>query len=252
MREEVHYQREEKNNEILNRYIPEKSYIENWDLEGLQKEVERIYGESFDFKDYVENNVVGRRDLLDKLNEYTKELYNKKEELYGEGLFRQVEKRIFLMTIDKYWKDHLYNLDKLRQGINFRAYAQKDPLIEYKKEAFKLFEELMYNMNEEYLIRIFHVVINIEALNNNQNFLNARAKLPNRQNIEENRSELLQAMRKKASEEKENSIKQTTAHNKVNPNDRDPKNPETWGKVMRNDPCPCGSGKKYKQCCGKL
>ncbi|MDD2840032.1 MAG: preprotein translocase subunit SecA [Rickettsiales bacterium] len=250
MSEEIDYLREEKNNEILNRYVPEKSYVENWDLEGLQKEIERIYNNNFDFKKYIENNVVGRRDLIEKINEYTKELYHKKEELYGEGLLRQVEKRIFLMTVDKYWKDHLYNLDKLRQGINFRAYAQKDPLLEYKKEAFQLFEELMYNMNEEYLIRIFHVVINIEALNNNQNFLNAKAKVPSR-DIEENRTELLQAMRKKTSDN-ENLMKQPTVRSKVNPNQRNSQDPSTWGKVMRNDPCPCGSGKKYKQCCGKL
>lgn len=247
--EEISYLREEKNNEILNKHIPEKAYIENWDLEGLQKEIERVYGENFNFKDYVENNVVGRRDISEKINELTKEIYNKKEELYGKDLLRQVEKRIFLMTIDKYWKDHLYNLDKLRQGINFRAYAQKDPLMEYKKEAFTLFEELMYNMNEEYLIRIYHVVINIEALNNNQNFLNTKAPLPSR-DVDTNRVELLKTINKKTESEK--STKKPTTHNKVNPEKRDPKNPSTWGKVMRNDPCPCGSGKKYKQCCGKL
>jgi preprotein translocase subunit SecA len=249
MLEEVNYLREEKNSEILNKYVPERTYIENWDLEGLQKEIERIYGESFNIKQYIENNSIGRKELLEKINEYTKDLYYKKEEIYGGTLLRQVEKRIFLMTIDKYWKDHLYNLDKLRQGINFRAYAQKDPLIEYKKEAFNLFEELIYNMNEEYLVRLFHIIINVESLNNNQNFLNVAANLP--KNIEDNRTELIKTISKK-NKENDNLIKPNTAHNKVNPTERDPKNPLTWGKVMRNDPCPCGSGKKYKQCCGKI
>ena len=248
--EEINYLRETKNSEIFNKYVPEKAHFDNWDIENLQREIERIYGNCFDIKEFLDNSVVGRNDLLEKINNYTDELYKKKEQLYGESLLRQVEKRIFLMTIDKYWKDHLYNLDKLRQGIGFRAYAQKDPLMEYKREAFQLFEDLMYNMNEEYLIRLFHVVINIEALNNNNNFLNAEAKLP--RNIEENRKELLQALNKKTTEN-ENLVKQTTIHNGfVDPSKRDPKDPSTWGKVMRNELCPCGSGKKYKQCCGKI
>lgn len=248
--EEINYLRETKNSEIFNKYVPEKAHFDNWDIENLQREIERIYGNCFDIKEFLDNNVVGRNDLLEKINNYTDELYKKKEQLYGEGLLRQVEKRIFLMTIDKYWKDHLYNLDKLRQGIGFRAYAQKDPLMEYKREAFQLFEDLMYNMNEEYLIRLFHVVINIEALNNNNNFLNAEAKLP--RNMEENRKELLQALNKKTTEN-ENLVKQTTIRNGfIDPSKRDPKDPSTWGKVMRNELCPCGSGKKYKQCCGKI
>ena len=88
-----------------------------------------------------------------------------------------------------------------------------------------------------------------EALNNNNNFLNAEAKLP--RNMEENRKELLQALNKKTTEN-ENLVKQTTIHNGfVDPSKRDPKDPSTWGKVMRNELCPCGSGKKYKKCCGR-
>ena len=152
------------------------------------------------------------------------------------------------MTIDKYWKDHLYNLDKLRQGINFRAYAQKDPLLEYKKEAFMLFEELLYNMNEELLIRIFHIVITLNGITTADDMMTAKS---NQKNMQYQRAELINAMNKKAPNQ-ENFVKQETAHNKVNPLDRDPKDPSTWGKIKRNDPCPCGSGKKYKQCCGKI
>lgn len=247
--EEINYLREEKNREILERYIPEKSHIDNWDLKGLQAEIERIYGECFDIQEYVDNNNVLAKDVLDKINQYTAELYKKKEELYTAPVMRQIEKRIFLLTIDKYWKDHLYNLDKLRQGINFRAYAQKDPLLEYKREAFELFERLLYNMNEELLIRIFHIVINIETINTNEQFLKEKQDA-NQNKLQYNRAELLNTMNKKTQEN--NIVKQETMHNKVNPIDRDPNDKSTWGKVKRNDPCPCGSGKKYKHCCGKL
>ena len=247
--EEIGYLREEKNREILERYIPEKSHIDNWDLKGLQAEIERIYGECFDIQEYVDNNNVLAKDVLDKINQYTAELYKKKEELYTAPVMRQIEKRIFLLTIDKYWKDHLYNLDKLRQGINFRAYAQKDPLLEYKREAFELFERLLYNMNEELLIRLFHIVINIETINTNEQFLKEKQDA-NQNKLQYNRAELLNTMNKKTQEN--NIAKQETMHNKVNPIDRDPNDKSTWGKVKRNDPCPCGSGKKYKHCCGKL
>ncbi len=246
--EEINYLREEKNREILERYIPEKSHIDNWDLKGLQAEIERIYGECFDIQEYVDNNNVLAKDVLDKINQYTAELYKKKEELYTAPVMRQIEKRIFLLTIDKYWKDHLYNLDKLRQGINFRAYAQKDPLLEYKREAFELFERLLYNMNEELLIRIFHIVINIDTMNTNEQFLKEKQDA-NQNKLQYNRTELLNTMNKKTQEN--NIVKQETMHNKVNPIDRDPNDKSTWGKVKRNDPCPCGSGKKYKHCCGK-
>lgn len=247
--EEIGYLREEKNREILERYILEKSHIDNWDLKGLQAEIERIYGECFDIQEYVDNNNVLAKDVLDKINQYTAELYKKKEELYTAPVMRQIEKRIFLLTIDKYWKDHLYNLDKLRQGINFRAYAQKDPLLEYKREAFELFERLLYNMNEELLIRLFHIVINIETINTNEQFLKEKQDA-NQNKLQYNRAELLNTMNKKTQEN--NIVKQETMHNKVNPIDRDPNDKSTWGKVKRNDPCPCGSGKKYKHCCGKL
>lgn len=246
--EEINYLREEKNREILERYIPEKSHVDNWDLKGLQTEIDRIYGECFDIQEYVDNNNVLAKDVLDKINQYTAELYKKKEELYTAPVMRQIEKRIFLLTIDKYWKDHLYNLDKLRQGINFRAYAQKDPLLEYKREAFELFERLLYNMNEELLIRIFHIVINIDTMNTNEQFLKEKQD-ENQNKLQYNRAELINAMNKKTQEN--NIVKQETMHNKVNPIDRDPNDKSTWGKVKRNDPCPCGSGKKYKHCCGK-
>ncbi len=217
--EEINYIMEEKNNELLNFYIPEKSHIDNWNIDGLEKEIERIYGENFDMKQYVEDNNVMRNDLLKKINEYTAELYKKKEELFGVEVIRQIERRILLMTIDKYWKDHLYNLDKLRQGINFRAYAQKDPLMEYKKEAFELFENLLYNMNEEILIRIFHVVINIENVSNNESFLSQQEEEKQKQ-IQFIKDGFLNALNKKRSEGTSGVITSMPKNN-FKPDDRD-------------------------------
>ena len=104
-------------------------------------------------------------------------------------------------------------------------------------------------MNEELLIRLFHIVINIETINTNEQFLKEKQDA-NQNKLQYNRAELLNTMNKKTQEN--NIVKQETMHNKVNPIDRDPNDKSTWGKVKRNDPCPCGSGKKYKHCCGKL
>jgi preprotein translocase subunit SecA len=166
--------------------------------------LERIYNGDFNFI----INGDDKQEILDLINKETINLYRKKENIYGELLLRQVEKRVFLMTIDKYWKAHLRNLDALRQGIGYRAYAQKDPLLEYKREAFELFEYLLYSMNEEILSRLYHIIISGDGIQDP--LKNPLASAPTF-NIE-------------------------------------PINEE---KIPRNAPCPCGSGKKYKQCCGK-
>lgn len=197
--DEINYIREEKNNEIVNKFIAEKSNQAEWELDKLKSEVRRIY----DVGSLKLENCT-KVEVLEALNNATKAAYLQKEATYSPQLLRHVEKQIFLFTIDKYWKDHLRNLDALRQGIGYRAYAQKDPLLEYKKEAFMFFEALLYNMNEEILNRLFHVIINMDGLRQME-----RRTLPT-----------------------------TPAH--ANPN-----------KIPRNSLCPCGSGKKYKQCCGK-
>jgi preprotein translocase subunit SecA len=201
--EEIKYLQEQKNSEFIEKFLPERSSREQWELDKLKLELERIYGGSFE----IEIDTT-KTEINEQINKRTAELYKNKENAYGELLMRQVERQVFLITIDKYWKEHLRNLDALRQGIGYRAYAQKDPLMEYKKEAFVLFESLLYNMNEEILNRLFHVVINVEGLQQMQAKMEARpvVKAPTKDNGE---------------------------------------------KISRNDLCPCGSGKKYKHCCGK-
>ncbi|MDR2527120.1 MAG: preprotein translocase subunit SecA [Rickettsiales bacterium] len=195
--EEINFIREEKNNNLLLKYIPEKTNKNVWNIKFLNDELTRIYGGNFEIKDEY-----SRDELLDYIDRKTADLYSYKEKIYTRNLMRQIEKQIYLLTIDKYWKEHLRNLDHLRQGISYRSYAQKDPLLEYKKESFMLFEELLENIREDILIKLFHVVVNVDEL---------------------------QLMQQKV-----------VSINSINNN-----------KISRNDACPCGSGKKYKHCCGK-
>ena len=147
-----------------------------------------------------------------------------------------------MLTLDSEWKDHLLSLDKLRHGINLRAYAQKDPLIEYKRDAFNLFEEMMLRIEEQLVSRIAHVQINLEE---NSGEVNLIARAPKQKTFE---SRYDPADARNSDEDIQSFAKPIKANFK--PEERDPKNPLTWGNVARNEACPCKSGKKYKQCHG--
>jgi preprotein translocase subunit SecA len=255
---EIDYLREEMNRAIVATYIPEKCYIDQWNLDGLDNEVTSIYSLELKLKDFAEKEGVSDTEILAKINEETKKHFAEKEKLYGEGIMRNVEKRIFLMTLDHGWKDHLLTLDKLKKGINLRAYSQKDPLIEYKKEAFVLFESFLNRMNVEVVRRVAHVQIKLESVSDDNGESNLNKFPP--QKMQENREELAntlntrikQVARAARKSEESKSEKQATIRKKVAVNKRNPNNQETWGKVGRNELCPCGSGKKYKQCHGKI
>ena len=154
---------------------------------------------------------------------------------------RQVEKQIFLFTLDSEWKDHLLSLDKLRHGINLRAYAQKDPLIEYKKDAFDLFENMMLRIEEQIVSRVAHVHIGVGS---EEAALNLTSRAPKQKTFETRNDPAFVE-----SEAKAVSLA-TPIKSNVDPNDRNPRDPNTWGNVGRNETCPCGSGKKFKHCHG--
>ena len=239
---EIEYMIKDKNLEIIDKYLQGKTNKE-WDIEGLNKEVLNIYGIELDFKDFIkENENVTRDAMLERLSHAVEDMFDVKKATYGEKVIRKMQKDVFLLTIDRMWKDHLYNLDKVREGIGLRAYGQEDPLVEYKKEAYNLFENLMYSINEETIKILAKAVINV----NNEYFKRLReqeiqekleAENPN---LEENREELVDKLhlvsnnvnQKQNVEQKQGAVENTA-------------------KVGRNDPCPCGSGKKYKNCCGR-
>jgi preprotein translocase subunit SecA len=141
------------------------------------------------------------------------------------------------------WKEHLHNLDYLRQGISLRAYGQKDPLNEYKKEAFGLFEGMLDHLRELFIGRICYLHIDMEHVNR-QSMALANKEL-----------QKMQTSRMDPAFEKYNSgsaieTKVQTFKSYIDPKDRNPSDPETWGKISRNELCPCESGKKYKHCHG--
>ena len=180
------------------------------------------------------------KEILNLIQTSVEAVFEDKEKLYGAEIMHQVERQIFLITLDSEWKDHLLSLDKLRHGINLRAYAQKDPLIEYKRDALNLFEEMMMRIEEQVASRLAHVQVNIE---NAEDALNLVARAP-KQKMFESRNDPAMA---NAHEIVSSS---SPIKSNVKPEDRDPRDQSTWGNVGRNETCPCGSGKKFKQCHG--
>ncbi len=228
------------NAELIEECIPKNSYPEQWEVALLEKEIFRIYGIKLDLISETKKEGVTEKEILELVEKATQEIFTTKENLYGAEILNQIKKQIFLITLDSEWKDHLLSLDKLRHGINLRAYAQKDPLIEYKRDAFNLFEEMMLRIEEQVVSRLAHVQINLES---DEQGINLIAQAP-KQKMFESRNDPAIGI--------QNEVKPiaSTVKSNVNPEERDPRRPETWGNVGRNEICPCGSGKKFKYCHG--
>jgi len=174
--------------------------------------------------------VQDRDELVDIIMRALDEAYAKREETYGAELLSQLERFVMLTTLDENWQDHLTEMDELREGISLRSYGQLDPLVEYKREAYEMFEGLLTRIDDDTAARIFRVHVGREAPAPRP--VQVRALHPE-----------LAALAERARKPQEvytNSPEEATSHTVV----------RQGPKVGRNDPCPCGSGKKYKKCCG--
>ncbi len=232
------------NEDIVARHIPKNSYFEQWDLDTIEAEMKRIYGMSLDLKHEAQKENITEVEILHFINQNSNNLFASKKSLYGAEIFQQIERQIFLLTLDSEWKDHLLSLDKLRHGINLRAYAQKDPLIEYKKDAFNLFEDMMLRMEEQIVSRVARAQFSAE--DEDGGGVNLIATKP-RQRMFETRSDPAFATQEEAPLSLRSPVKMA-----VKAEERDARYPESWGNVGRNEACPCGSGKKFKHCHGAV
>ncbi len=173
----------------------------------------------------MEADGLNRERLMEQVVEKAKEVYRKREEEFGEGVLRYLEKVVMLQAVDHHWKDHLLAVDQLKEGIGLRGYGQKDPRIEYQKEAYQMFIEMLDRIKKDTVEKLFAVQIAKEQ--------DAKeVKVERKQNFVMSRGENAGYTRGGETE----AGKGVTVR-------RDGK------KVGRNDPCPCGSGKKYKKCC---
>ncbi len=244
LNEAVDAMRQEVNERLVSRFIPEKSYAEEWDGVSLQHELYRIYGLELPCEEWVKEEGIAEIEILERVEQVTKQLFVEKQESVQPEIYAIAEKRVMLQTLDQVWKEHLLALDHMRQGINLRAYAQKDPLNEYKHEAFNLFSGMITHMQELVVERLARMQIRIEL---------TEAFMREMPQIEMHESRVDPAMERLALEaEQTESATVLPIRNKVAPESRLAGDPNSWGKVGRNDPCPCASGKKFKHCHGTI
>lgn len=257
--------REQAIDDMVTRCIPEKAYAEQWDTDTLQEESVRILGLDLPIKEWAAEEGIADEEIRERLMKESASKMAAKTANYGTELMRMAEKSLLLQLLDQAWKEHLLALDHLRQGIGLRAYGQKDPLNEYKREAFDMFEEMLNNLRETVTSVMCHLELSVDA---DELAAMEQAEYAN-QEMHETRWDPAfadnagQGMHPAAVMQPAGSNVLSAA---TDPADAppgwvlheglgrwvDPGDPETWGKVPRNAACPCGTGKKFKHCHGKV
>jgi preprotein translocase subunit SecA len=247
---------------IVEQYVdmrcPEDKHPDTWDLATLRNDVLSQFGTRVDI---AEMGNLTRVELTDAVFDRLRQKYQEKEDLVGSDVMRNTERIVMLQVIDNQWKDHLLSMDELKQGIGNRAYGQKDPLVEYKKESYELFTAMMDRIEDETVRYLFFLQVNIQS----------GPVLPFRTEEEEDEAERQAEERAQAEfaaeQQRREAAKNTMedfTRNIQRKKERElqelqmvggdgstgPKQVTVGQKVGRNDPCPCGSGKKYKKCHG--
>ena len=214
--------------DLVSKHVPANAYPEQWDTAGLQAEVENILALSLPIVDWSKEEGIADEELRHRILTAVDAHMAAKVEQWGPEILSYVEKSVLLQTLDHLWREHLVMLEHLRQVIGLRGYAQRDPLNEYKSEAFQLFEQLLDRLREMVTSQLMRVEIVTQPD-------------PEAEQLPPMEGHHLNPFT--GEDEMGGFAGQPTT-------DRDPSNPASWGKVGRNEPCPCGSGKKYKHCHG--
>ena len=225
--------------DMVARCIPEKAYTEQWETDALHEETLRLLGIDLPIGDWAAEEGIDGEEIRTRILDAGKRKMAEKSINFGPEIMRMAEKNLLLQLLDQSWKDHLLSLDHLRQGIGLRAYAQRDPLNEYKSESFNLFEEMLDRLRETITGVLSHLDIRV---GDPENSVPLRASQETQQNIEGD----MQPGEEPAPRPRSDPVLKRAAKVKIEPDD-----PATWGKIPRNAPCPCNSGKKYKHCHGR-
>ncbi len=225
---------------LVGKHVPENAYPEQWDVAGLKEELTRVLGLDLPVDEWAKEEGIADEELLARITRRADEHMAGKVAQYGADVMRYVEKSILLQTLDHLWREHLVMLEHLRQVIGLRGYGQRDPLNEYKSEAFQLFENMIANLREAVTAQLMRVEVREAPPPDEQ----TRLPYMEAHKIDPVSGEDEMAMADAAA--------MTAADApRVAPSARKANDPTTWGKVGRNEACPCGSGKKYKHCHGR-
>ncbi len=225
--------------DVVNRHIPADAYPEQWDIEGLGEDIRTYLNLDVPAADWAREEGIADEEIRERLRKAADEAYASRVEKNSPEVMNYVEKQVLLQTLDHLWREHLVTLDHLRQVVGWRGYAQRDPLNEYKSEAFQLFDALIGKLREHVTAQLMRVEVMFEPP--------PQPELPPMEahhiDLLTGRDELAEAIA---------GLEAMPPSGRAKAEAADPKDPSTWGKVGRNDACPCGSGKKYKHCHGRF
>jgi preprotein translocase subunit SecA len=221
--------------DLVTEHVPPRAYADQWDIAGLSEKVRETFALELPLADWADEEGVDGEVIRERLTEEADRLMAEKTARYGAETMRAVEKQVLLQTIDRNWREHLITLDHLRSVVGFRGYAQRDPLNEYKSEAFQLFEALLNKLRLEVTRLLAHVqVMTAEEQQAMIADLQARAQA----------AQAAQA-RPQAALARVPAMAGAAAGDEGEAS-------ASWAETGRNDPCPCGSGKKFKHCHGRV
>jgi preprotein translocase subunit SecA len=230
-------------NELVEKHIPENAYAEQWDAVGLRERLREAVAVDFPIEDWAKEEGIADEEIRERVTTAVDGYYSAKREKYTPDIMRQVEKAVLLQTLDRLWREHIVTVDYLRQVIHLRGYGQRDPLNEYKTEGFTLFADMVARMKEAVVGQLMRIELQSRP---DDDLLPNADELPP---MEVHHTDLTTGLDDASNQQPAFGSMGFEVATKE-PAARDPKNPETWGKVGRNDECPCGSGKKYKHCHG--
>jgi len=259
MRELVDDLREEVIPDVITQYIPPGSLEEAWDLDALRDELKNMTNEEFNVKSWLEEDPnLPEEDIQTRIMDELKQAYDEKEASAGEEGLRNFERHVSLQALDEAWKEHLAGMDYLRQSVGLRGYAQKNPKQEYKKEAFTLFTTML----SEYKSQVVSVLSKVQVRNAEQveqAKAEAQAQAQKQPQVSYEHKEVTSALAEEPEAEPDAAVAAAAAARGAAVRQQQaaaaaPAQPvrRSMPKVGRNEPCPCGSGKKYKACHGKL
>jgi preprotein translocase subunit SecA len=227
--------------EVVAAHVPENAYPEQWNTQGLQQAVQGVLNLDLPIVDWAKEEGIADEELKSRIEKAADEAAAARAARFGPEIMRQVEKAVLMQTLDHLWREHIVTLDHLRQVIGLRGYAQRDPLVEYKAEGFQLFEEMTRHLREAVTGQMMRVEVMAEPPP--EPALPQMAAHHLDPTTGEDELALADAAFAAFSDE---------AGAAGPAPDRDPQNPASWGRVGRNEACPCGSGKKYKHCHGQI
>jgi preprotein translocase subunit SecA len=229
--------------ELVERHIPPKAYAEQWDAAGLKDEVFKTFDIDLPIVDWTHEEGIADEEVRERIMRTVENRAAERAANFGPEIMRYAEKAILLQTLDHNWREHIVNLDHLRQYVGLRGYGQRDPLNEYKGEAFELFQGLLSKLRFDVIRQLMHIQISVEQ---------PPPPLPE-QPPREIRATKIDPLTGE-DEMAPPSAQRPGQPQLSRPRDVavDPNDPRTWGKVQRNAPCPCGSGRKFKHCHGAL